>query len=207
MLAREAVAKSDTQRLVGVLPSGRHWTTIVVLMNDVVERDVLGAATFLARRDAARVVLFDLQASAGWTSPFPPGESVRPFLLDEPGVRRVGRDDVADAVRDLGTAGITASAYLSTTRQGADLAQLVRTERVDLVIAPVPLDGALGRNIHGARYHGAHVLECSRGEEPKLHVPSTGGEPEQGSERIQIRFLIGLLLTFLAAGLRNRSRS
>jgi hypothetical protein len=208
-----SVTAETTQSLDGldslstVLPASQRWASVAVVVDDKVDDSAFALALRLAQRDGTRVILYDARASSGWTSPFPPGENIRPFLLDEPGIRRSGRDAVADAVRDLRRDGAQASAYLSSTRHAGDLKRLIATEGIDLVICSTPLKGYLVRNVHLSRREGAHLLLCPPGQLPVLHTPLQAGDAIPVEQRIQVRFLVGLFLTFLGAVLRNRSRS
>lgn len=193
--------------LIEMVPADHPWESMVVIMDHEPDPAATALAIRLAQRDGTRVILFDARASSRWTSPFPPGENVRPFLLDEAGIRRTGRDVVADAVRDLQRAGVQASAHLSSSRHSSDLRELVATQGVTLVACPVPLAGPLVHNVHLARSAGAHLLLSARGQRPQMHAPLPPGGPVPVEQRIQVRFLIGVLVTFIAAGLRNRTSS
>lgn len=207
MIAEKLAPSAPVRSMLDLLPESRPWESVAVVVTDQVDRTAYDLALQLARQKGARIVLYDAQASSGWTSPYPPEAGIRPVLLSEPSIRRSGRTALANAVRDLERDGAQASAYLSTTRRCGDLRRLVAAEQIDLVICTTSLEGSRVRNVHIARQEGAHLLLCPPGGRPELHAPLGIDEPVPVETRIQARFLVGLFLTFVAAGLRNRSRS
>lgn len=197
----DAIARLDR------LSAGHTWRSVLVVVDDHPDPVACSYAKSVARRNGARVVLYDARASSGWSSPFPPDEQVRPLPLEEAGIRRSGRNALADVVRDLGDDGVRAAAYLSAARHADDLTRVVRNEGTELVICSVPLKGRLLRNVHLSRREGASLLTCSPAQQPALYPPLDAAEPVPIDERVQIRFLVGLLLTFLVARLRNSASS
>lgn len=196
---------SDT--LLNALPDTQTWRRILLVVNASPDKAAYELAVRLAHRDGAALILYDTGANSFWTSPFPPGEGVRPLLLAEADLRRVGRDKLADTVRDLRADGIAAMVHVSTEGHGEDLARLTANQKVDLVLCPVPLSDKFLRQMHRSRQQGAALLAWQPGEIPVFHAPLADGEDFPFEERVQVRFLAALVLTFFVAGFRNRARS
>jgi hypothetical protein len=198
---------APTYEALDALPDRRTWRRVVVVVDGPPDGAALSLASALAERDGATVILFDLTADSFWASPFPPGEGVRPVLLTDPDLRRVGRHALADAMVGLQSGGVNVLAHVSMSSHGDDLPALVESQRVDLVICPVPLKGKLARSVHRSRRAGAGLLVCSHGEATVFWDTLAPDEPLPVEERVQFRYLAALVITFLVAGFRNRSRS
>ncbi|GAC1404509.1 MAG: hypothetical protein NVSMB52_18350 [Chloroflexota bacterium] len=205
MVAHETKSVTAPVELITVLPSDRHWQRLAVVASGVPDASALSAIREIARRDSAQIVLYDVAASAGFTSPYPPGGGVQfPELLQEADLRRVGSNDLAAVAHELAEEGLLAGVYLAPKTNAADLAALVAREGVDLVISVLPPDDRRLDRIHEARRH-AHVLLAPTGERPVLHWPLEPGEEPPVSEGIRWPYLIVILVTFLLARVRSQA--
>lgn len=192
--------------LLEALPNGQRWRHILVVVNGLPDEATCSLALDLAQRDGSSLILYDATADSFWASPFPPGESIRPRLLAEGDLRRVGRHELADTLGTIRGSRVDVAAHVATSRHGEDLASLVSSQEIDLVLCPISLDQKFQREIHRSRQYGASLLECRPGEAPVFHAALRADEALPFAERVQLRFLTALVMTFLVAGFRNRSR-
>ena len=207
MTAVERRAVESSEAFLSVLPAGQSWRRVMLMARGPLDPAARSLATLLAHRDGASLIVYDAGGDSFWASPFPPGEGIRSPLLAEADLRRVGRIEVADALREMGSDGTTVLAHVSTVRHGEDVPRVVSMHGVDLLICPVPVAGRLGQFLTEARHAGAALLECEPGKEPIFNTPLENDDRVPAETRVQFRFLVALLLTFFAAGFRNRTRA
>jgi hypothetical protein len=205
MITTQEVGSNANGGLLDALPKARTWRRTLVVVNGSPDEVTCSLAIALAQRDGTSLILYDATADSFWASPFPPGEGIRPVLLAEGDLRRVGRYELADALRTTRGRGVNVMAHISTSRHGEDLAALVSSEQIDLVLCPISLDHKFQREIHRSRQQGASLLECRPGEAPVFHAALRADEALPYAEHVQLRFLAALVMTFLVAGFRNRS--
>ncbi len=206
MITTQEVGSVANGGLLEALPNAQTWRRILVVVNGSPDEATCSLAVDLAQRDGSSLILYDATADSFWASPFPPGEGIRPLLLAEGDLRRVGRHEMANVLRTIRASGVDVVAHVSTSRHGEDLAALVSSQQIDLVLCPISLDQKFQREIHRGRQQGASLLECRPGEAPVFHAALGADEALPVAERVQLRFLTALVGTFLVAGFRNRSR-
>jgi nucleotide-binding universal stress UspA family protein len=132
-------------------------TTIIAVLDEEVATDaVIQRATDRGLHDGARVVLYDVSATASpLESPLPtefasegPDRGVSPLLTAED-LEAAGQAPLAHRVRALSEAGIDAYGWLPDTDKTSDLADYARRIGATRVIAPGPLDG-IGEELRGS---------------------------------------------------------
>jgi len=184
---------------------GAHapFQSVALVVKGAPGTDAQALALRLVEHGASRIVIYAAGTVLRWTSPFPPGEGLRPFLLSEADLRRVGLDAMANAVQNLRASGAEIAVHLSSSSRAKDLADVVSAEGLELVVATLPLRGAWMRNVHRSRQRGATVLEWARGPEPIVHRPLQEGEAVPIGEGVQPGVILAILFTFLLARFRN----
>jgi hypothetical protein len=205
MLTEENATLTSAADFITALPADRRWRRIALVASGLPDEGALAGACRIARRDGGQILLYDVAASSGITSPYPPGtDNWLPELLDEAAMRRVGRHDLAELAQDLAGEGLLAGIYLAPKTDAADLATLVAREGVDLVISLLPPNDRRLRRVHDARRH-AHVLLAPPGRRATLHPPLQAGEQLSAPERVRWPYLLIVLGTFVLARGRNRA--
>lgn len=203
MVTGQSVRSTATTDYISTLPQDRRWQRIALVAIRAPRGDAVAAASAVARRDGAQIVIYDAAAVSRFTSPYPPGtEGWLPDLLGEDAMRRVGRDDLARLARTLHEDGMFGGIYLSPTMDASDLPDLVQREGIDLVISLLPSGDKRLRHVHRVRQH-AHLLLSPERETPRLLAPVGPGDALPVQEGVRWPYLLVVLVTFVLARLRN----
>lgn len=206
MPAQQSRLAEPSAALPGALARNLPWHRIAVVVAGTPDISSLKTIRELAIRDGAEILLYDIAASDGFTSPYPPGEdNWMPALLFEADLHRVGREDLAAVARDLAGDGLLAGVYLVPKPKAADLAALVQRERVDLVVSFLPAGDRRLKAVLEARSHAHVAIAAAVDKNWTLHAPLQASEILPSTDRIRLPYLLVLLATFLAARVRNRA--
>lgn len=205
MVTRDPLQIRPLPAIATALPPDGQWRRVALVFGGTPARDVLEAVREIARRDGGQIVLYDLDASAGLTSPYPPGtEGWLPNLLDEAGMHRIGRGDLATLAHDLARENLFAGIYLPPKSNASDLPAFVAREKIELVVVTLPSRDPRNSRIGDARLH-AHLLLASPGTHAVYHAPSERGRSPEAGPRVRWPYLLIVLGTYILARGRNRA--
>lgn len=203
MLIEQTARSTPLTDYTSALLPDRRWERIILMAAGAPRDDAVAAARALARRDGARLIIYDAAAVSWSGSPYPPEADVRlPDLLGEGAMQRVGRDDLASLARALDEEALLGGIYLSPRTDAADLSDLVQREHIDLVISLLPSGDKRLRHVQRARRY-AHVMLAPPGEAPRLLPPVDPADDLPEPEGVRWFYLLVVFVTFVLARRRN----